>query len=88
MQIIDPEYWMNDKEHGNDKLIFLGYRFSIFLAHADYFKLFTNYLLVATYIVMLELIVPSYKIIEGNERTTSTLISCGSSSFVTFNNFI
>ena len=22
MQIIDSEYWMNDKEHGNDKLIF------------------------------------------------------------------
>ena len=28
MQIIDPEYWMNDKEYGNDKLIFLAYRFS------------------------------------------------------------
>ena len=24
MQIIDPQYWMNDKEHGNDKLIFLA----------------------------------------------------------------
>ena len=23
MQIIDPEYWMNDKEHGTNKLIFL-----------------------------------------------------------------
>ena len=38
MQIIDPEYWMNDKEHGNDKLIFLGYRFSILLAPADFNK--------------------------------------------------
>ena len=28
MQIIDSEYWMNDNEHGNDKLIFLVYRFS------------------------------------------------------------
>ena len=28
MPIMDPEYWMNDKEHGNDKLIFLVYRFS------------------------------------------------------------
>ena len=24
MQIIHPQYWMNDKEHGNDKLIFLA----------------------------------------------------------------
>ena len=38
MQIIDLEYWMNDKEHGNDKLIFLAYRFSILLAHADFNK--------------------------------------------------
>ena len=38
MQIIDPEYWMNDKVHGNDKLIFLAYRFSILLAHADFNK--------------------------------------------------
>ena len=38
MQIIDSEYWMNDKEHGNDKLIFLAYRFSILLAHADFNK--------------------------------------------------
>ena len=36
MQIIDSEYWMNDKEHGNDKLIFLAYRFSVLLAHADF----------------------------------------------------
>ena len=38
MQIIDSEYWMNDKEHGNDKLIFLAYRFSILLACADFNK--------------------------------------------------
>ena len=38
MQIIDPEHWMNDKEHGNDKLIFLAYRFSILVAHADFNK--------------------------------------------------
>ena len=38
MQIIHPQYWMNDKEHGNDKLIFLAYRFSILLAHADFNK--------------------------------------------------
>ena len=38
MQIIDPKYWMNDKEHGNDKLIFLAYRFSILLARADFNK--------------------------------------------------
>ena len=38
MQIIDPEYWMNDKEHGNDKLIFLGYGFAILLAPADFNK--------------------------------------------------
>ena len=35
MQIIGPEHWINDKEHGNDKLIFLAHRFSILLAHAD-----------------------------------------------------
>ena len=39
MQIIDPKYWMNDKEHGNDKLIFLAYRFSILLARADFNKI-------------------------------------------------
>ena len=38
MQIIDPEYWMNDKEPGNNKIIFLAYRFSILLAHADFNK--------------------------------------------------
>ena len=38
MQIIDPKYWMNDKEHGNGKLIFLAYRFSILLARADFNK--------------------------------------------------
>ena len=38
MQIIDLEYWMNDKEHGNDKLIFLAYRFSILLARPDFNK--------------------------------------------------
>ena len=32
------EYWMNDKDHGNDKLIFLAYRFPILLAHADFNK--------------------------------------------------
>ena len=35
MQINDPEYWINDKEYGNDKLIFLAERFSTTLAHAD-----------------------------------------------------
>ena len=29
---------MNDKEHGNDKFIFLEYRFSTLLAHADFNK--------------------------------------------------
>ena len=29
---------MDDKEHGNDKLIFLEYRFSTLLAHADFNK--------------------------------------------------
>ena len=38
MQIIDPEHWINDKEHGNDKLIFLAHRFSILLVHADFNK--------------------------------------------------
>ena len=38
IQIIDPEYWINDKEHGNDKLIFLAHRFSILLVHADFNK--------------------------------------------------
>ena len=38
MQIIDLEYWMNNKNHGDDKLIFLAYRFSILLAHADFNK--------------------------------------------------
>ena len=38
MQIIDPKYWMNDKKHGNDKLIFLAYRFSILLARPDFNK--------------------------------------------------
>ena len=32
------EYWMNDKDHGNDKLIFLAYRFPILLAYADFNK--------------------------------------------------
>ena len=39
MQIIDPKYWMNDKEHDNDKLIFLAHRFSILLARADFNKI-------------------------------------------------
>ena len=38
MQIIDPEHWINDREHGNDKLIFLAHRFSILLVHADFNK--------------------------------------------------
>ena len=38
MQIIGPKYWMNDKEHGSNKIIFLAYRFSILLAHADFNK--------------------------------------------------
>ena len=29
---------MNDKDHGNDKLIFLAYRFPILLAYADFNK--------------------------------------------------
>ena len=29
---------MNDKEHGYDKFIFLEYRFSTLLAHADFNK--------------------------------------------------